>query len=515
MRLRNLPILLAALGWAAGSSILFRGGTIIAFDKGTESLQVIRNGSVLVTDDRIVSVSGSAPRNIPAQTEVIDIAGKILAPGQVNTHLHGWQTAFKTLASNTSLVEYFSRYGEFAAAGLLTPEDVYIGELAGLFESLNGGVTTILDHAHHTWSNATAQAGLVASIDSGARVFWAYAFHNITTITPNFLVPEQLGNFRDLVKNAPLKGSPTEVGVAYDAFGPNPNVGEVNAIISLAKELNASVITTHSLQGAWGIDNSPENLNTLGILNISIPIVLSHASFLTATGAQLLRSTNQYISITPESEFHYGHTHPHSHLIQDQSSLGVDTHFTFSSDILTQTRLWLQSVRRRLYSEVLGRWEVPDNNPMSVNQAFLLATRHGGLALRRDDLGVIAPGAKADLVVWDAASSPAMLGWNDPVAAVVLHASVADVEAVLVDGRWKKRGGRLVGGVKIDYYGDVQKRFLASAKRIQNKLIETPSVFPRAGDVWAPSGFPVADALTVDTLRGPGDGYGETFLAAQ
>ncbi len=38
---------------------------------------------------------------------------------------------------------------------------------------------------------------------------------------------------------------------------------------------------------------------------------------------------------------------------------------------------------------------------MSVDQAFLLATRHGGLALRRDDLGVITPGAKADLTIWD------------------------------------------------------------------------------------------------------------------
>ena len=41
------------------------------------------------------------------------------------------------------------------------------------------GVRSI-DHAHHTWSNATARAGLQASIDSGGRIFWSYAFHNIT-----------------------------------------------------------------------------------------------------------------------------------------------------------------------------------------------------------------------------------------------------------------------------------------------------------------------------------------------
>ena len=88
--------------------------------------------------------------------------------------------------------------------------------------------------------------------------------------------------------------------------------------------------------------------------------------------------------------------------------------------------------------------KVPVNSPQSVVQAFLLATRHGGFALRRDDLGVISVGAKADIVVWNGNNSPALLGWNDPVAAVLLHASVGDIEHVIVDGKWKKKDFRLV-----------------------------------------------------------------------
>jgi cytosine/adenosine deaminase-related metal-dependent hydrolase len=57
----------------------------------------------------------------------------------------------------------------------------------------------------------------------------------------------------------------------------------------------------------------------------------------------------------------------------------------------------------------LDGWKIPSNNPMTANQAFLLATRNGGLALRRGDLGVIKVGAKADLVVFDGLS-PNMLG---------------------------------------------------------------------------------------------------------
>lgn len=218
----------------------------------------------------------------------------------------------------------------------------------------------------------------------------------------------------------------------------------------------------------------------------------------------LLRSTNKHISITPESEMHYGHLHPTSHLIMDQASLGVDTHFTFSSDILTQARIWLQTTRYRVYQNTMDRWQLPAENPFSVNQAFLLATRNGGLALGRKDLGVISPGARADIIVWDG-GAPSMLGWADPVAAVILHANVGDITHVLVDGDFKKRDGRLV----IDGYSDVKRRFLESAKRIQAALKAQP-LPSREGNFL--TGYPYGYVQQLDSQRGEGTGYGPNFV---
>ncbi|OLN86857.1 5'-deoxyadenosine deaminase [Colletotrichum chlorophyti] len=495
--------LVATASVASASSVLLRGGTIIGFDEASNSLNVVRNGSLLITDDRITSIY-TANQTLPRasnDTQVVDVTNKIITPGFVDTHRHGWQTAFRTIGSNTSLAEYFTRYGEFAAAGLLSADDVYIGQLAGLYEALNAGVTTTLDHAHHTWSDKTSEAGLKGSIDSGARVFWSYAFHNVT----NYTVSQQLENFREIATRAEFNGTATSLGVACDFFGPDPVLSDVNAVIDLAKEFNVSVVTTHSLQGPWGVTNSPEDLHAVGALNTSIPVVFSHASFLTYRGASLLRSTNQHISITPESEMHYGHTHPHSHLIQDQGSLGVDTHFTFSTDILTQARIWLQSTRRLLYQQVLANWRVPTSTPMTANQAFLLATRNGGLALRRPDLGVIAEGAKADVVVWDG-ESPALLGWVDPVAAVILHASVGDVEHVLVDGKFVKKDRKLVVGD----YSDVKARFLTSARKIQQTWRDIP--FTALKGEFSSSDAPYEAPLTVDVLAGDETGYGEIFV---
>jgi cytosine/adenosine deaminase-related metal-dependent hydrolase len=270
------------------------------------------------------------------------------------------------------------------------------------------------------------------------------------------------------------------------------------------RDFNISVITTHFVSGPWGIDNSPKAVHALGLLNTSVPVVFSHGSFITTGDYELLRQTDQHVSITPESELHYGHLHPTAHLIMDQASLGVDTHFTFSTDILTQARLWLQRVRAIFYKTSLDAWHIPVNNPMSANQAFLLATRNGARSLRRDDIGVIAPGAKADVVVWDG-TSPALLGWVDPVAAVMLHASVADVEHVLVDGHFKKRDGKL----SVPNYKEVKTRFLKSARRVQVEMISRP--LPQPEGRWQ-SGAELDRAPEADVVVGSSTGYGPVWL---
>lgn len=252
------------------------------------------------------------------------------------------------------------------------------------------------------------------------------------------------------------------------------------------------------------VGNAPEDLHNAGILNTSIAVVLAHGSAISAHSAALLRATNQHISITPESEMHYGHLHPTSHLIADQGSLGIDTHFTFSTDILTQARLWLQSTRYRMYSNTVDRWQIPNSNPFSVAQAFLLATRNGGLALGRKDLGVITKNAKADLLVWDG-TSPSLLGWADPIAAVILHASIGDIDHVLVDGNFVKRDKKLV----IEGYNDDVSNFLDAAKRIQQKLRDTPLV-PQVGK-WL-GGFPFGEQYQIDVQSGNGTGYGPSYI---
>jgi cytosine/adenosine deaminase-related metal-dependent hydrolase len=218
----------------AASAILLAGGTVIAFNRSSEALEIVRNGAVLVTDDKISAIYESIPNVIlPRNTEILNVEGKIITPGFISTHNHGWLTPFKTIGSNTTLAEYLVRYGEFSPANtLFTPEDVYIGTLQGMLESLNAGVTTILEHASSTFSNETSEAGLQAAIDSSMRISYAFAFHDLGFA--NYTVSDQMNQWRDIARSNTLAETLVSLAIAYHRFSIAPRE-EVEAMIELAQ----------------------------------------------------------------------------------------------------------------------------------------------------------------------------------------------------------------------------------------------------------------------------------------
>lgn len=67
-------------------ALLLKGGRIISM-KGDE---IIENGDLLIENNRIKAVGPSGSFNIPENTTTIDVSGKTLAPGFIDTHAHMW-----------------------------------------------------------------------------------------------------------------------------------------------------------------------------------------------------------------------------------------------------------------------------------------------------------------------------------------------------------------------------------------------------------------------------------------
>jgi cytosine/adenosine deaminase-related metal-dependent hydrolase len=79
---------------------------------------------------------------------------------------------------------------------------------------------------------------------------------------------------------------------------------------------------------------------------------------------------------------------------------------------------------------------------MTAREALRLATRGGASVLRRDDIGAIEPGMRADLAVWSL-DGLELAGASDPVAGLVL-AAPQRVDRLLVAGEEIVRDGHLV-----------------------------------------------------------------------
>jgi cytosine/adenosine deaminase-related metal-dependent hydrolase len=112
-------------------------------------------------------------------------------------------------------------------------------------------------------------------------------------------------------------------------------------------------------------------------------------------------------------------------------ALGTDT---YPRDIINEMRL-ASATNKLVEGDVLAA---------PAETVFEAATLGGARALGRDDLGRLAPGAKADLTIVDL-GDPRIGVVRDPIRSLVQSASGRDVTTVVVDGRVVVERGEVPG----------------------------------------------------------------------
>src|SRR6266545_4863713 len=116
-------------------------------------------------------------------------------------------------------------------------------------------------------------------------------------------------------------------------------------------------------------------------------------------------------------------------------------------DMCTQMRCAFGCERARVNAVFLFDNAATPENMLTARQMLEMATRNGAhVAGLEDRTGSLTPGKKADVVVIDATSlnvAPVI----DPVAAVTLCADVSNVDTVIIDGKVRKRDGKLLADV--------------------------------------------------------------------
>ncbi|KAF1831598.1 Metallo-dependent hydrolase [Decorospora gaudefroyi] len=445
----------------ASNSILLKNGVALIHDANDHVVPT--KTSILIEHGKIAKIAQEIA--VPEGVEVLDCTNKILSPGFVDTHRHGWQTQLKGRHANQQLLEYMVH--GFLQSVQFSPEDVFYGQLAGMLESIAAGTTTVVDHAHITRSPDHVKLAIAANVSAGIRSVFCYApmmfatKFNPLTFHENPFEDWVMRTFDELADSAPFGDGRVKLGFAFDLWFLPAEM--ISGIFAQVKAKGIKTITCHG-NTALGL-NIMQPLTNFGLLNESI--IISHGGALAEADAQLLKAAGAFVSSTPSTELQMAMHGPYcfdaaykdggvtgnSIGLQDNAALGVDCHACNAGSIIAEAKLGLQSARNQYNEYYLKQDKVPSSLPesLSVEAAFNLATVKGAEATNmRNEIGRIAEGYKADLVVFDA-MSPSMVGaaQHDPVAAIILHSSPADIDTVIIDGIVRKKDGKLLP-VRVD-----------------------------------------------------------------
>jgi len=446
---------------------LVSGGTIVTMDRQGDLAQ----GDVLVAGGTIAAI---APQiTAPADAEVVDARGCIVIPGLVNAHMHTWQTGLRGLAANWTLLEYFRKM-HAGLATVFTPADLHIATLMGALNQLNCGTTTLCDWCHNNPTPAHNDAAIDALLQSGIR---AAFFHGSPKPDPKpderpfWEVPHPRPEVERLMRAH--AGRPL-LSIQAAILGPHYSTLDVAMHdFRMAHELGL-IASMHQGGGPARCPDGWQRLEKAGLLGAHVNIVHGHG----LDDAQLQRfcELGMTFSAAAESEMSQGHGHPITGRLRRfgrAPSLGVDLESVLSGDMLTQARIAL-GIQRSLdnveHREQHGT--IPPTSTITTREALSWVTVEGARMLgQQDRIGSLAPGKQADLVLVRA-DDLNMQPVHDPVSSIVLQASLANIDSVMIAGRWKKRAGRLLD---VDLAPQLE-RLRASGRKIVSALGLGPGV---------------------------------------
>jgi cytosine/adenosine deaminase-related metal-dependent hydrolase len=378
-------------------------------------------------------------------------------------------------------------------------KDVFYGQLAGMLESIAAGTTTVVDHAHITRSPEHAKLAVAATASSGIRSVFCYApmmlvtQFNPLTFHPNPFEEWAMQTFNELADNGPFGDGRVTLGFAFDLWFLPAEI-----IKGIFAQVNAKGIKTITCHGsvALGLD-VVQHLSNAGLLDDRI--IVSHGGTIVKADAELMKAAGAFVSSTPSTELQMAMGRPYcfdasfqdggvsgdSIGLQDNASLGVDCHACTAGSIISEAKLGLQNARNHYNEYYMKQDKIPRSLPdtLSVEAAFNLATIKGAEATNMSkDIGRIAEGFQADLVVFDALS-PSMVGaaQHDPVAAVIMHSSPADIETVIIDGVVRKKNGKLLRvdvdenakqtvGNDVLEWKEIAKEIVTSREKMQKEM---------------------------------------------
>ena len=400
---------------------LLQNATVVTLNDADE---IFENASLAIADDKIIAV-GDAPADFTPD-EVVDMTGKLVLPGLYNAHTHAAMVFARGYAEDMPLDRWFNE-GIWRLESALSAEMVHWGVRLAMIEMIRGGVIGFADH--YFYMDEVAEA----VIESGMRANLAWAVFGHEDGEVGVTIPETVA----FVKKYNGAGQ----GRLRALFGPHSPY--LCSDQFLARTAAVAVhegigIHTHAAETAEQVqaslktyDMTPiELLHDRGLFETHT--IIAHGIHVTDIDIITLARSRVNVVQCPSTHLRYamGVT-PVPEMLEAGVSVALGTDGAGSSvamNLWREMRLAVLTQRQRLADpEVLGGL-----TPLHM------AARHGARALNFEESGVLAAGKQADFIVVDA-TQPQFQPIHSVAAALIWNTNPADVQDVMVAGRWLMR----------------------------------------------------------------------------
>jgi cytosine/adenosine deaminase-related metal-dependent hydrolase len=400
-----------------------------------------RHADIAFTGDSIVHVG---PGYDGHADTVIDGRGLMLMPGLVDIHSHpGHEPAYRGIREEHGVPNMYMSglYERSQAFDTSSPELQQACLEVALCELMKSGVTSLCDISgiYQGWVDVFAKSGMRGFLAPGfATARWKLENdHRL-----GFDWDEARGRagleralaFIDNLAGHPsglLSGvvSPMQVENCSDELLRDSHAAAQARGIPFTLHTSQGVLEVHEMIRRHG--TTPiRHAKDIGILGRNT--ILGHALFLdthswvrwwTKEDLAILAESGCSVAHCPTPFARYGHImESFGDYVKAGVNMGIGTD--------TTPHNMLEEIRKAgTFARIASR----DQNNVSTAMLFHAATVGGAKALMRDDIGRLAPGAKADIVVVDL-HHPDMMPARDPLRSLVFHAADRAVKGVYIAG---------------------------------------------------------------------------------
>jgi 5-methylthioadenosine/S-adenosylhomocysteine deaminase len=385
-------------------------------------------GWVSVRDDRISEVGPQRPSESNGYSCVIDARGGPLIPGLINAHAHSQSTLTRGSAEGLPLDKWLPII--FREMRRLTDEQAYCAALLTYGEALLSGTTCIIDMCQVP--RAAARAANLLGIRAILAPYVADSLDYCPTLEESeTLIKENNGKLNRVQFWVGLAGLNTST------------LAQVEHAVALARQYGVG-FHTHCSETKTEIERSRQEtgrtptarLHALNALNAKT--LLAHCVWLSEEDRDLIASHGVHIAHCPQSNLKLG-----SGLAPIRDFLARGINVTLGSDGAKANNR-LDGFDAMKFASLLQKGWLHDPAVLTSREVFAMATSNCAPLLGLN-VGMIAPGAKADLVLLRADALNLQPVLPETVLANLVHAARGgDVDTVIVDGRIVVENGRLI-----------------------------------------------------------------------